>query len=171
MKTGRTGKRKGGRKTGKGLSVRSVLRTALQKEKAAARLYGELAGSIDDASARGLLTDLAAEEKRHVRLVSEITKGRKVPDEKIGGAAADLHIAEFLKPAKLSKRASFQEGCFGSCMCPVMLVEKIRGSFVLRLEERDVVYDDYAVDGVSWTMEYFDGAVSRITRGSIPVLG
>jgi rubrerythrin len=97
-----------GRKRG-GFSVKAVLRKAAAKERAAHRLYSSLAKNIDDASARGLLKDLAAEEKRHIKMVSDVAKGKKSIDEKITGAAADLHITEFLKPTTLSKRASFQE--------------------------------------------------------------
>jgi rubrerythrin len=92
-----------------GISVKAVLQKAAAKERAAHRLYSKLAGTIDDAAARGLLKDLAAEEKRHIKMVSDVAKGKKNVNEKITGVAADLHITEFLKPTTLSTRASFQE--------------------------------------------------------------
>jgi len=93
----------------KGFTVQEVLKRAAAKERAAHKLYSDLSGKIDDAAARGLLKDLAAEEKRHVKMVSDVAGGRKKINEKITGVAADLHITEYLKPAKLSARASFQE--------------------------------------------------------------
>jgi rubrerythrin len=93
----------------RGFTVNEVLKKAAAKERAAHKLYSTLAASIDDASARGLLRDLAAEEKRHIKMVSDLAKGKKKINEKITGVAADLHITEFLKPARLSARASFQQ--------------------------------------------------------------
>ncbi len=101
------GKKKGKRKAG--ISAKTVLQKAAAKERAAHKLYSDLARSTDDAVARGLLKDLAAEEKRHVKMVSDVARGKKTAAEKITGVAADLHITEYLKPAKLSARASFQE--------------------------------------------------------------
>ncbi len=93
----------------KGFTVQEVLEKAAAKERAAHKLYGDLARSIDDAAARGLLKDLAAEEKRHIKMVADVAKGKKKINEQITGVAADLHITEYLKPAKLSVKASFQE--------------------------------------------------------------
>ncbi len=109
-------KRKSTRKSAKrkkparrGLSVKTVLQKAAAKERGAYRLYSGFAKTTDDAAARALLKDLAVEEKRHIKLVSDAARGRKSAGEKITGIAADLHITEYLKPTKLSARASFQE--------------------------------------------------------------
>lgn len=99
----------GGKPVRKGLSVKAVLKKAAAKERAAFRMYTAAAREIEDAAARSLLKDVAAEEKRHIRLVSDMAKGKKLAHEKITGVAADLHIAEYLKPTKLSARASLQE--------------------------------------------------------------
>ncbi len=93
----------------KGLSVKMVLRKAAAKERGAYKLYSSFAKKTEDATARALLKDLAAEEKRHIKLVSDVAKGKKFIHEKITGIAADLHIAEYLKSTVLSARASFQE--------------------------------------------------------------
>jgi len=97
------------RRKPKGLSVKAVLRKAAAKERAAHKLYTRAMGMVEDASARGLLKDLAAEEKRHVKLLSDAAKGQRLADEKVGGAAADLHITEYLKPTRLSVKAGLQE--------------------------------------------------------------
>jgi rubrerythrin len=92
-----------------GFTVKQVLEKAVAKESAAHRLYGDLARRVEDAAARGLLMDLAAEEKRHVRMVRDVSRGRKKFEGRITGVAADLHISEYLRPVRLSPRASFQQ--------------------------------------------------------------
>jgi rubrerythrin len=108
---GKARKRRDGKLKGRpGISLRSVLQRAAAKERAAHRLYAGFAARVDDASARGLLLDLAREEQRHVRIMSGLAKGRrKLPDEKVSGVAADLHITEYLRPVSLSPKASFQQ--------------------------------------------------------------
>jgi len=76
-----------------------------------------------------------------------------------GGFAADSTLYR-LRPG-----ASFQEGCFPPCMCPILMIEELRGSFVLRHRGADWLFDHYDVDAVRWRMRRFDGTVVPI-RGS-----
>ena len=102
-------KRKTIGKKSRGISVKVVLEKAAAKERAAQHLYTGLAKEIEDASARGLLVDLAAEEKRHARMLTDVARSKNLAGQRLTGAVVDLHIAEFLKPVKLSALASFQE--------------------------------------------------------------
>jgi rubrerythrin len=109
-------RRKKGRGIGKapgrqrpGFALSKVLAAAAHKERAAWKMYTDLAERIEDAGARGLLKDLAAEEKRHLALVSRLAKTGRAGSVRITGVAADLHITEYLNPVRLSPRSSFQE--------------------------------------------------------------
>lgn len=50
----------------------------------------------------------------------------------------------------LQPPATFQQGCFAPCMCPVMETDGLFGSFQLQLLSVGDVYDFYAVNDVHW---------------------
>src|SRR5436190_20033339 len=63
---------------------------------------------------------------------------------------------------RLNKDAAFQKGCFGPCLCPVLLASSIRGTFVLTPAGFDPLFNYYRVSDVNWTVTLADGDV-RVT--------
>src|SRR5881628_713735 len=63
---------------------------------------------------------------------------------------------------RLNKDATFQKGCFGPCLCPVLLASSIRGTFVLTPAGFDPLFNYYRVSDVNWTVTLADSDV-RVT--------
>lgn len=63
----------------------------------------------------------------------------------------------------LTPSSEFETGCFGTCLCPV-LVRGLQGTFVLRYLGSDPLFDNYAVQDVRWsTVEANSGTTVAIT--------
>ena len=52
---------------------------------------------------------------------------------------------------RLKPDSSFLQGCFGPCMCPVMITEPVRGTFFLTPAGFDGVFYNFAVTDVKWS--------------------
>ena len=46
--------------------------------------------------------------------------------------------------------SSIQHGCFGACLCPVLVEQALRGTFVLTQTGVDPLFTNYAVSSVRW---------------------
>ena len=46
--------------------------------------------------------------------------------------------------------SSDQHGCFGACLCPVLIQQPMRGTFVLTQTSVDPLFANYAVTNVRW---------------------
>ena len=57
-----------------------------------------------------------------------------------GGAQAAETLYE------LSPGTTFQEGCVGPCLCPIMLSEEVTGTFLLVPAGSDPLFSNYAVE-------------------------
>lgn len=52
----------------------------------------------------------------------------------------------------LNKESTFDQGCFPPCLCPVMGVSAVRGTFVLTPTGFDGLFNTYAVEDVRWVV-------------------
>ena len=87
--------------------VQQILAEAVRKEREACALYERVAAESQDAIARSLLESLAAEERRHETMLSEVSADALIA-RKIGNVE-DLRITDFLEGQELTPQASFQE--------------------------------------------------------------
>jgi hypothetical protein len=74
--------------------------------------------------------------------------------------------AEVFGPAvayELEEASSFTQGCYPPCLCPIFIVEGLRGSFRLIPRGLDGLFALYAVEDVDWTLP---GEPPRSVRGS-----
>jgi len=80
------------------------------------------------------------------------------------GLPPALAQASAAKPVnyRLDKNTLFQRGCFGPCLCPILISGNARGTFALTHTGFDGLFDNYAVTGVNWVV-YQNGAKLRIT--------
>ena len=63
----------------------------------------------------------------------------------------------------LTPAATYQEGCFPPCMCPIMIEQPIIGTFKLIYKGQDNTgVHSYAVEDVNWTVPFFNPPL-RIT--------
>jgi hypothetical protein len=53
-------------------------------------------------------------------------------------------------PYLLKEPSAFETGCFNGCACPVLSLP-MRGSFLLLLEEQNLLFTTYAVKDVNWS--------------------
>ena len=67
-----------------------------------------------------------------------------VPAQTTNGPAATLY--------RLKPDATFEQGCFAPCECPVMLASAVKGTFVLTPTGFDGLFNTYAVGGVNWVV-------------------
>lgn len=58
----------------------------------------------------------------------------------------------------LTADATYQEGCFDPCMCPILIGTKVEGSFLLTEVEVDGPWQRYDLTQVSWIVPLFDGS-------------
>ena len=87
--------------------VKSILQTAIRKERSARAFYLKAARSTRDAASKKLLSDLADEEARHADILSGEGVKNFLASEP--PAITDLRIEEFLTPKRVSPKASFQD--------------------------------------------------------------
>jgi hypothetical protein len=63
----------------------------------------------------------------------------------------------------MTPKATYQEGCFPPCMCPIMIEQPVTGTFQLVYNGVDSTgVDTYAVEDVNWTVPFFNPEL-RIT--------
>lgn len=66
---------------------------------------------------------------------------------------------------KLSADSTYQEGCFGPCLCPVSAPLTISGTFKLIPLKPVMLYNRYSLDEISWTVINPDGTVAHTITG------
>ncbi len=73
----------------------------------------------------------------------------------------------------LAPDTTFQEGCVGPCLCPVMLSEVVTGTFILVPAGTDPLFTHYNLAEISWTALDSNGGIAhRITgQGTYKVGG
>ncbi len=72
---------------------------------------------------------------------------------------------------RLDKTSTYESGCFGPCMCPVLLASGLRGTFLLAPLGFDGLFANYKVTDVNWLVS-LNGSDQRITgSGSYKVGG
>ena len=87
--------------------IQEILTKAIRDEREAYTLYEKAAAEAEDAIARSLLESLAAEERRHEALLSEISADEMISVKT--QPTEDLRITDFLEEQELTPQASFQE--------------------------------------------------------------
>jgi hypothetical protein len=65
----------------------------------------------------------------------------------------------------LEPSTTFQEGCVGPCMCPVMLSERVAGTFVLVPTAPDPLFANYNLNEISWTALDSNGTIAHQITG------
>jgi rubrerythrin len=85
-----------------------LLDAAIYKEIASEALYVALKGKTQDPGASALMGELAEEEKKHSRWLTEF-KDKGAKQKWRGGAVADLKISEHLAAAKTLEGAGLQD--------------------------------------------------------------
>ncbi len=77
----------------------------------------------------------------------------------------------------LTPGTTFQEGCFGPCLCPVGIPNEVTGTFMLVPEGSDQSIASYHLDKISWIVIGFNGeAFHEITGqgtyrlGGVPIM-
>lgn len=63
----------------------------------------------------------------------------------------------------LHQPSSFQQGCWGDCLCPLTLPEPMRGTFTLALITVGDVTDFYSVSNVNWFVPRLAGQPFNVT--------
>jgi hypothetical protein len=72
----------------------------------------------------------------------------------------------------LTPGTTYQEGCFGPCLCPVGISDGVTGTFTLVPEGSDQSFTSYHLDEISWTVIGLSGeTVYKITGQGIYRLG
>jgi rubrerythrin len=89
------------------MEIRQVIALAVQKEEAAAELYGRMAREADDPAVRALLEDLDADERRHQQVLLGIDPA-KIPAFAEGELRAP-RLAEFLQVRPVSPASRLQD--------------------------------------------------------------
>lgn len=75
-------------------------------------------------------------------------------------------------PYTLLPGTTFQEGCFGPCLCPISLSEEVTGTFILAPDTSDPLFTSYRLTEIAWTVFGFNGeAVHKITGEGTYKLG
>src|SRR5689334_9368811 len=64
----------------------------------------------------------------------------------------------------LNTNSSFEQGCFGPCECPVLIVQPVKGTFTLTPTGFDPLFSNYAVTDVHWSFPVNN--TNRIVTGS-----
>ena len=70
---------------------------------------------------------------------------------------------------RLNKESNFERGCFPPCMCPVMIVEPVKGTFLLTPSGFDGAYTNYAVTDLHWSLTNNGTATSVTGSGTYKV--
>lgn len=63
---------------------------------------------------------------------------------------------------RLEKDATYQEGCFPPCLCPILVETPARGTLALRPAGFDGLFEHYEVRDVNWTVSLGDSEL-RVT--------
>ena len=71
---------------------------------------------------------------------------------------------------RLDPDSAFQEGCFPPCMCPIMDLRGLRGTFKLTYLGHDAGIESYVVSDINWSVRR-DGAEMRVFGSGIYRLG
>lgn len=89
------------------VDIRALIEDAASKEDEAQHFYLNLMETARDPSARKLLSELAADEKQHAKILrgGDVEAFLKTQPP----AIQDLRITEFLAPKKLTPNGSFQD--------------------------------------------------------------
>jgi hypothetical protein len=67
---------------------------------------------------------------------------------------------------ELAPDTIFQEGCVAPCMCPVMLSEEVKGTFLLTRQKSDNQwYSLYRLSRLHWTVTAPDGGILHTING------
>jgi hypothetical protein len=51
---------------------------------------------------------------------------------------------------QIDKESDYQEGCFPPCLCPVLINQTLKGTFVLTPAGVDPLFTNYTVTGINW---------------------
>src|SRR3989442_6143712 len=70
----------------------------------------------------------------------------------------------------LNEDSTFQQGCFPPCLCPIMIAEPVKGTFVLTPTGFDGLFDTYAVTDVNWLVS-IGGTNTIVTRSGTYKIG
>jgi len=66
---------------------------------------------------------------------------------------------------ELSPGTTFQEGCVGPCLCPIMLLEEVTGTFLLVPAGSDPLFSNYKLNEISWIVLDSNGKVVHEITG------
>jgi hypothetical protein len=67
---------------------------------------------------------------------------------------------------ELSPGTTYQEGCVGPCLCPVMMSEEVSGTFLLtKQKSNDPWFARYRLSRIAWTVTDPDGAIIHTITG------
>ncbi|MCH7926213.1 MAG: hypothetical protein IIC51_11825, partial [Planctomycetes bacterium] len=72
---------------------------------------------------------------------------------------------------RLGPESLYQNGCFPPCLCPILLVDDVRGTFKLTFTGTDAATNihSYAVDDVNWTVPLQDPNLRVVGSGSYQI--
>lgn len=65
---------------------------------------------------------------------------------------------------ELAPTSNYQSGCFGPCLCPVLISGPLKGTFILKHLGFDGLFDRYDVSDVRWTVP--DNTTNLTIRGA-----
>ena len=65
---------------------------------------------------------------------------------------------------RLNQGSTYEQGCFGPCLCPVLIDAPVKGTFALTPAGSDGLFNTYAVTDVNWVVP-IDGS-DTIVSGS-----
>ena len=89
----------------------------------------------------------------------------------VSGGLAKAQTAHGPVLYRLNKESNFERGCFPPCMCPVMVVEPVQGTFLLSPSGFDGAYTNYAVTDLHWSFTNNGTATSVTGSGTYKVAG
>ena len=72
---------------------------------------------------------------------------------------------------RLNPASNYEQGCFGPCMCPILLGTGVRGTFVLTSTGFDGLFNTYAVTDVNWIVASGDQELRVTGSGTYKVGG
>jgi len=72
---------------------------------------------------------------------------------------------------RLNPASNYEQGCFGPCMCPILVGTDVRGTFVLTSTGFDGLFNTYAVTDVNWIVASGDQELRVTGSGTYKVGG
>src|SRR5205809_7154373 len=72
---------------------------------------------------------------------------------------------------RLNPASNYEQGCFGPCMCPILVGTDVRGTFVLTSTGFDGLFNTYAVTDVNWSVASGDEELRVTGSGTYKVGG